>query len=68
VVLQLVGFLFLVSLIIASINLGLNIENKNQGSSTLKTVRISMDRVNFTSNTRLILRNLINIANGYEPN
>lgn len=67
-VLQLVLLLLMISISIASINLGLNVSNKNEGAQTVFMVRKSLDRVNFTSNTRLILRNLVNIANGYEPN
>ncbi|CDW88868.1 pas domain s-box family protein [Stylonychia lemnae] len=68
IVLQMILLLFIASVTISTINLGLNIKNQIQTSFEIRTVKAAYDRINYTINNRLILRVLLNIANGYEPN
>lgn len=66
IVMQLVVFLFIVSMSIASVNLALNVDNKNKGVATVLALRKSLNRMNLTSASRMLLRSMLNIANGYE--
>eukprot|EP00347_Sterkiella_histriomuscorum_P008635 403344343 len=67
-VIQLIYFLCLGSFVISTVNLCLSIENSSSTSFDVRTVKTAFDRINYTINNRLILRVLLNIANGYEPN
>ena len=67
-VVQLLFILLSVSIVIASINLAFSVSNKQQSVATVNVLRKAIDRINFTSNCRLITRSLIDIANGYEAN
>ena len=60
--------MFLISFIVASINLGLNINSSEDQSLDLKMVKASYDKVSYTINLRMLVRVLSNIAQGYEPN
>jgi len=60
--------MFIASITIATVNLVLNIRSHNLSELEVKQVRASMDRVNFSVSIRLLLRSMMNIANGYEPN
>lgn len=66
-VVQLMIFLFVSCIVISTINLALNIENTISTSLDINSVKASFDRINYTINSRAILRILLNIANGYEP-
>eukprot|EP00347_Sterkiella_histriomuscorum_P022071 403331786 len=68
IVLQMVILLFLASLTISTVNLGLSIQNQIQSSFEIKTVKAAYDRINHTIGNRMIMRILLNIANGFEPN
>lgn len=67
-VVQLLFILLSVSIVIASINLAFSVSNKQQSVATVNVLRKAIDRINFTSNCRLIARSMIDIANGYESN
>lgn len=60
--------MFIVSITIATVNLVLNIQSHNTSELEVRQVRASMDRVNYSVSIGLLLRSLLNIANGYEPN
>lgn len=60
--------MFIVSITIGTVNLVLNIKSHNLSELEVRQVRSSIDRVNFSVSIRVILRVLLNIANGYEPN
>eukprot|EP00347_Sterkiella_histriomuscorum_P002941 403366205 len=68
IVIQLILFMFLVSITIATVNLVLNIQSHNNSELEVRQVRGSMDRVNFSGSIRVLLRSMMNIANGYEQN
>ncbi|CDW76681.1 pas domain s-box family protein [Stylonychia lemnae] len=68
IVIQLILLMFIASITIATVNLVLNIRSHNLSELEVKQVRASMDRVNFSVSIRLLLRTMMNIANGYEPN
>jgi sensor domain CHASE-containing protein len=65
---QLIFLVFLLLLVVSTINLALSLRRYEQLQNEVKTVRQSYDRVQINGKTRLLLRGLMNIANGYEPN
>lgn len=67
IVVQLTMLMFSVSLAIASINLGLKIDNQQYIEFEFFTCRTAIDRLMYAVNNRYITRVLLNIANGYEP-
>ena len=52
---------------IASANLGINITRQMQSEKDVHTVRQAFDRMNWVSMNQLLVRVLLNVANGYEP-
>jgi hypothetical protein len=62
----LIGALYLVMTLIASINLGINLASQKQSEKDVSDVRLSFDRMNCISMNQLIARVLVNTANGYE--
>ena len=58
---------FLVMVVVSAINLVLALSRNANLVKEVNTVRKSYDRIAFHAKTRLLLRSLINIANGYEP-
>eukprot|EP00347_Sterkiella_histriomuscorum_P001462 403371946 len=68
VVLQMVILLILVTLTISTVNLGLSISNQIKQNFEIQTVKAAYKRINHTISNRMLLRILMNIANGYEPN
>ncbi|TNV87499.1 hypothetical protein FGO68_gene6494 [Halteria grandinella] len=65
---QLIFLVFILLLVISTINLVLSLSRYEQLQNEVKTVRQSYDRIQINGKTRLLLRGLLNIANGYEPN
>lgn len=65
---QLIFLVFILLLVISTLNLVLSLSRYEQLQNEVKTVRQSYDRIQINGKTRLLLRGLLNIANGYEPN
>ena len=68
VVIQLLLVLFLASVVIASVNLGLNVQSTLEGNATVNVLQKAITRLDLTADTRLIFRTMLNIANGFESN
>ena len=64
---QLIFFMLLVSLTIASVNLTINIKSYQTADLEVKSVRTSIDRIVLAISNRLLMRGILNMANGYEP-
>lgn len=65
-IIKMIGALYLLMVTIASVNLGINITRQMQSERDVQTVRQSFDRMNSISMNQLLVRVLLNIANGYE--
>lgn len=61
-----IAALYFIMVIIASVNLSINITRQMQSESDVHTVRQAFDRINWVSMNQLLVRVLLNIANGYE--
>ena len=59
--------MFAVSITIATVNLGLNIKSFQTTKLEIYTIRTSIDRLVSAIATRLVVRGILNLANGYEP-
>ncbi len=59
--------LYLLMVAIAFVNLGINITRQMQSEKDVQTVRQSFERMNSVSMNQLLVRVILNIANGYEP-
>jgi hypothetical protein len=66
-IIRLIIGLYLIMVTIAGVNVGINIQRQMQSEKDVHTVRQSFDRMNWVSMNQLLLRVLLNIANGYEP-
>ena len=66
-IIKLIVALYLIMLIIASVNLGINVTRQTQSENDVHTVRFSYDRMNWVSMNQLLVRVLLNIANKFEP-
>ena len=64
---QLVFVVFLIMIVISTINLILALNRSGNLVTEVSTVRKSYDRIAFHAKTRLLLRGMLNMANGYEP-
>ena len=58
--------LYLIMIIISSVNLGVNITRQKQSEYDVHVVKDANDRMNLVSINLLVSRVLLNIANGYE--
>jgi hypothetical protein len=63
----LIAALYLVMTLIASINLGINLARQKESETDVADVRLAFDRMNWVSMNQLLVRVLVNTANGYEP-
>ena len=59
--------LYVIMVTIAGVNVGINISRQMESEKDVHTVRQSFDRMNWVSMNQLLVRVLLNIANGYEP-
>jgi hypothetical protein len=64
---QLIFIVFIIMVAISSINLILALDRNANLVTEVNTVRKSYDRIAYHAKTRLLLRGMINMANGYEP-
>ncbi|CDW72555.1 UNKNOWN [Stylonychia lemnae] len=67
IIIQLIFILYLVMIVISSVNLGINITRQKQSEYDVHVIKDANDRMNLVSINLLISRVLLNIANGYEP-
>lgn len=54
-------------MLIAGVNLGVNLARQLQSEYDVGAVRMAFDRMNWVSMNQLLVRVLVNTANGYEP-
>ncbi|TNV74775.1 hypothetical protein FGO68_gene16630 [Halteria grandinella] len=66
-IIRLIVALYFIMVIIAAVNLGINISRQMQSETDVHAVRQAFDRINWISMNQLLVRVLLNIANGYEP-
>ena len=62
-----IAVVFFLLIVVSTINLLLSLTRNDQLQLEVMTVRRSYDRLAIHSKTRLLLRGLLNIANGWEP-
>lgn len=67
IIIQLVGLLYIIMMAVASVNLGINVTKQNQSDDDIQTVKLAYDRLNSLSVNLVLMRTMINVANGYEP-
>ena len=67
VVIQFIILIFLVMNIISAINLYLCVTRTTNLTIEIGVEKNGYDRIHFTAKSRIILRSMINMANGYEP-
>lgn len=58
---------FILLIVVSSINLILALDRNSKLVTEVNTVRKSYDRIAYHAKTRLLLRGIMNMANGYEP-
>ena len=63
---QLLVLLFVIMVVVASANLGVNVSRQQQSKSDVAVIQLANQLMNYFSMNLLFSRVLLNVANGYE--
>ena len=67
IVIQLLLLMFVTMITVSAINLYLSQSRQDQIVNMISVANLSSNRLGEVARTRLVIRSILNIANGYEP-